>query len=129
MESNRKILMAKIDIVLVTYPAFLFVLMSFPNVLFIILGSKLGPWIAKRRAQKVSAKYSEIGGGSPILKWTKEQGSLLVQLLNERRKESSPHKFYIGFRYAEPLLEEALHGMERYTFYSLPPFNFELFLT
>lgn len=96
----------------------------------------LGPWIAKRRAAKVSAKYAEIGGGSPILKWTKEQGALLVQLLNERRKESSPHKFYVGFRYADPLLEEALNQMERYFFFffilipmDLVPFALKPFLT
>lgn len=76
--------------------------------------SILGPWIAKRRAPKVSAKYAEIGGGSPILEWSRKQGSALVQLLNERRKESSPHHYYVGFRYAPPLLESALEQMKRY---------------
>ncbi|KAI8431391.1 hypothetical protein MSG28_015923 [Choristoneura fumiferana] len=32
--------------------------------------SKLGPWIATRRTAEVQKKYKEIGGGSPILKWT-----------------------------------------------------------
>lgn len=35
---------------------------------------KLGPWIAKRRTPEVTKKYEEIGGGSPILKWTQTQG-------------------------------------------------------
>lgn len=35
--------------------------------------SKLGPWIAKRRTPEVQKKYQEIGGGSPILKWTRLQ--------------------------------------------------------
>lgn len=75
--------------------------------------SKLGPWIAKRRAPKVAAKYAEIGGGSPILDWTRKQGQLLVQHLDQRRKESAPHKVYVGFRYAQPLLEQALDEIMR----------------
>ena len=34
---------------------------------------KLGPIIAKRRTPSIIQKYNEIGGGSPILKWTKTQ--------------------------------------------------------
>jgi ferrochelatase len=75
--------------------------------------SKLGPWIAKRRAPKVAAKYAEIGGASPILEWTRKQGQLVVDLLNENRKQTAPHKFYVGFRYAHPLLEEALDQISR----------------
>ena len=59
----------------------------------------------------MAAKYAEIGGGSPILHWTRKQGQLLVDALNEERKESAPHKFYVGFRYAEPLMEQALEQM------------------
>ena len=77
------------------------------------IDSILGPWIAKRRAPKVRAKYAEIGGGSPILDWTRKQGSALVHLLNERRPESAPHQYYVGFRYAQPLLESALDQMKR----------------
>jgi hypothetical protein len=35
--------------------------------------STLGPLIAKRRTPEVQKKYDEIGGGSPILKWTERQ--------------------------------------------------------
>jgi ferrochelatase len=34
----------------------------------------LGQWIARRRTPAIQKKYAEIGGGSPILKWTKRQG-------------------------------------------------------
>jgi ferrochelatase len=37
----------------------------------------LGPYIAKRRTSEVQKKYAEIGGGSPILKWTRLQGEFL----------------------------------------------------
>lgn len=35
--------------------------------------SKLGPYIAKRRTPDIQKKYGQIGGGSPILKWTRKQ--------------------------------------------------------
>lgn len=41
--------------------------------------SRLGPWIAKRRTEEVQKKYKEIGGGSPILKWTNIQGLLAIR--------------------------------------------------
>ncbi|XP_008549677.1 ferrochelatase, mitochondrial [Microplitis demolitor] len=74
--------------------------------------SKLGPWIAKMRAPKVMKKYSEIGGGSPILKWSNLQGELMCQELDKISPESGPHKHYVGFRYADPLTEVALQQIE-----------------
>lgn len=35
--------------------------------------STLGPYIARKRTSEVQRKYAEIGGGSPILKWTNVQ--------------------------------------------------------
>lgn len=61
--------------------------------------SKLGPWIAKRRTPEVQKKYAEIGGGSPILKWTTLQGELLCKQLDQVSPETAPHKSYVGFRY------------------------------
>lgn len=75
--------------------------------------SKLGPLIAKRRAPHVAQKYKEIGGGSPIRMWTEKQGQLMVDLLDKTNPESAPHKFYVGFRYADPLTESTLDKMER----------------
>lgn len=70
--------------------------------------SKLGPLIAKMRTSSVQKKYQEIGGGSPILKWTQSQGELLCKQLDQVSPETAPHKYYVGFRYAEPLTEDAL---------------------
>ncbi|KAG8233512.1 hypothetical protein J437_LFUL011673 [Ladona fulva] len=52
----------------------------------------LGPYIARRRTPEVQKKYSEIGGGSPILKWTNIQGELLCKKLDELSPETGPHK-------------------------------------
>ena len=38
--------------------------------------SVLGPYIAKRRTPDIQEKYGQIGGGSPILKWTRKQVSV-----------------------------------------------------
>lgn len=46
-----------------------------------LINSKLGPWIAKRRTPEVQKKYNEIGGGSPILKWTQKQVFYLIFLI------------------------------------------------
>lgn len=72
----------------------------------------LGPYIAKRRTPEVQKKYSEIGGGSPILKWTDLQGNLLCKKLDRVSPETGPHKHYIAFRYANPLTEETLEKIE-----------------
>ncbi|XP_046396707.1 ferrochelatase, mitochondrial [Ischnura elegans] len=72
----------------------------------------LGPYIARRRTPEIQKKYSEIGGGSPILKWTKRQGELLCEKLDQVSPSTAPHKPYVAFRYADPLTEVTLEEME-----------------
>lgn len=74
--------------------------------------SKLGPYIAKRRTPAVQKKYGEIGGGSPILKWTNLQGEKLVEELNKTCSNYGLFKHYVGFRYATPLTEEAIANIK-----------------
>lgn len=74
--------------------------------------SKLGPWIAQRRTPEVQKKYAEIGGGSPILKWTNLQGRLLTESLDRASPETGPHKHYVAFRYVDPLTETTLAQIE-----------------
>ncbi|TNM92410.1 hypothetical protein fugu_019422 [Takifugu bimaculatus] len=74
--------------------------------------NKLGPFIAKRRTPKIQEQYSKIGGGSPIKHWTSMQGEGMVKLLDHMSPETAPHKFYIGFRYVQPLTENAIEQME-----------------
>lgn len=72
----------------------------------------LGPWIANRRTKSVKQKYDEIGGGSPILAWTEEQGRGMCERLDKLSPETAPHKFYVAFRYVEPFSEDALKAMK-----------------
>ncbi|KAI5454839.1 ferrochelatase hem15 [Naganishia albida] len=75
--------------------------------------SYLAPVIAKRRTPKIEQQYTEIGGGSPILRWTRTQGAAMCALLDELNPSSAPHKPYVMFRYAEPLTETCLEEMRR----------------
>lgn len=72
----------------------------------------LGPYIANRRTKSVRQKYDEIGGGSPILAWTEEQGRGMCARLDELSPETAPHKFYVAFRYVHPFSEDALRAMK-----------------
>ncbi|XP_078666772.1 ferrochelatase, mitochondrial-like [Branchiostoma floridae x Branchiostoma belcheri] len=75
--------------------------------------SFLAPRIAKRRTPKIQEQYSRIGGGSPIKMWTTKQGEGMIKILDQISPETAPHKFYIGFRYADPLTEDTIEQMEK----------------
>ncbi|KAF5012551.1 hypothetical protein F66182_15252, partial [Fusarium sp. NRRL 66182] len=66
----------------------------------------LGPLIARRRTPKIQKQYSDIGGGSPIRKWSEYQCEEMCKILDEISPETAPHKPYVAFRYADPLTEE-----------------------
>jgi ferrochelatase len=72
----------------------------------------LGPFIARRRTPTVRKLYEGIGGGSPILHWTEIQGQGMVDRLDRISPETSPHRFYIAFRYTDPFSEDALRRMK-----------------
>ena len=72
----------------------------------------LGPFIAKRRTSSVQELYEGIGGGSPILKWTREQGQGMIERLDRLSPETAPHRFYVAFRYIHPRSEDALQQMK-----------------
>ncbi|KAJ5495119.1 Ferrochelatase [Penicillium diatomitis] len=67
--------------------------------------SYLGPLIARRRTPKIQKQYAEIGGGSPIRKWSEYQCEEMCKLLDKMSPETAPHKPYVAFRYAAPLTE------------------------
>ena len=91
---------------------FLLELFSDREIIHLPLQSLLGPFIAKRRAPKVRARYAQIGGGSPILRWTQLQGQGMVERLDRLCPETAPHKAYIAFRYARPSSCDALAQMK-----------------
>jgi protoporphyrin/coproporphyrin ferrochelatase len=67
--------------------------------------------ISKRRAPKSKAAYESIGGGSPILKYSREQARLLCEELKSRH--GIDVSAYIGMRYWHPFTEEALEQIRR----------------
>jgi ferrochelatase len=71
----------------------------------------LGPFIARRRTPKVRGLYANIGGGSPILRYTEAQGRGMVARLDRLSPETAPHKFYVAFRYTRPTSDDALRTM------------------
>lgn len=69
------------------------------------LQNYLGPYIAKRRTPKIQKQYADIGGGSPIRKWSEYQCEEMCKILDKISPETAPHKPYVAFRYASPLTE------------------------
>ncbi|KAJ3748741.1 hypothetical protein DFH05DRAFT_1473945 [Lentinula detonsa] len=76
------------------------------------LQSILAPYIARRRTPMIERQYADIGGGSPILKYTQIQGEGMAKLLDELHPETAPHKAYVAFRYARPLTQETAREMK-----------------
>ena len=62
--------------------------------------------IAVRRTPKIQKQYADIGGGSPIRKWSEHQAQEMCTILDKISPASAPHKPYVAFRYADPLTEE-----------------------
>lgn len=73
----------------------------------------LGPFIAKMRTKGVQKLYEEIGGGSPILKWTEIQGQGMCERLDRLSPQTAPHTFYVAFRYTHPTSEDAILAMKK----------------
>lgn len=73
----------------------------------------LAKFIAKRRTPKIEEHYREIGGGSPIRKWSEYQCKKVCEILDKTSPETAPHKPYVAFRYADPLTEETLNDMKK----------------
>ena len=73
----------------------------------------LAPLIAKRRTPKLIEQYEKIGGGSPIKMWTEKQGEAMIKALDEISPQTGKHKYYVGFSYAKPLIEDSIAQMEK----------------
>ncbi|KAK9325239.1 hypothetical protein V1517DRAFT_315127 [Lipomyces orientalis] len=73
----------------------------------------LARFIAWRRTPKIEHHYEEIGGGSPIRKWSEYQAAEMCKRLDNLSPETAPHKGYVAFRYAKPLTEETMAQMQQ----------------
>lgn len=71
----------------------------------------VGKLIALRRYKTIAKHYDEIGGGSPILKYSEFQAKKTCELLDKIHPSTAPHFPYIAFRYAHPLTEHAYEQM------------------
>ncbi|SCU84153.1 LAMI_0C06458g1_1 [Lachancea mirantina] len=71
----------------------------------------IAKYISKFRSPKIEQQYREIGGGSPIKKWSELQAKRVCEILDEKCPESAPHKPYVAFRYARPLTGETYKRM------------------
>lgn len=49
-------------------------------------------FIARRRTPQIMEQYQAIGGGSPILSWTRKQGEAMEKLLDEISPETGKKK-------------------------------------
>ena len=92
---------------------FLLELFADREIIQLPMQDQLGPFIARRRTKGVQKNYQDIGGGSPILRWTEEQGRGMCERLDVLSPETAPHKFYVAFRYVQPKSEDALQAMAR----------------
>eukprot|EP00611_Tribonema_gayanum_P018981 TRINITY_DN3233_c0_g1_i1.p1 TRINITY_DN3233_c0_g1~~TRINITY_DN3233_c0_g1_i1.p1 ORF type:complete len:486 (-),score=166.94 TRINITY_DN3233_c0_g1_i1:11-1468(-) len=66
--------------------------------------------ISSRRAPKSKAAYESIGGGSPIVMWTRAQARGIEEGLRARGVAGA--RVYVAMRYWHPFTEEALREME-----------------
>ncbi|AJU14116.1 Hem15p [Saccharomyces cerevisiae EC1118] len=71
----------------------------------------IAKYIAKFRTPKIEKQYREIGGGSPIRKWSEYQATEVCKILDKTCPETAPHKPYVAFRYAKPLTAETYKQM------------------
>ncbi|CCF59281.1 hypothetical protein KAFR_0G02480 [Kazachstania africana CBS 2517] len=73
--------------------------------------STIAKYIAKWRTPKIIKQYNEIGGGSPIRKWSEYQCSKVCEILDNISPQTAPHKPYVAFRYAKPQTDETYQNM------------------
>jgi ferrochelatase len=68
----------------------------------------LGRFIAARRTKAASENYAILGGRSPLLRLTEEQGRALQAALNAGgRADDEEHRCFVAMRYWHPFSDEA----------------------
>ncbi|CAO3676205.1 unnamed protein product [Rhizopus stolonifer] len=91
---------------------FLLNLFSDRDIMHLPFQNYAAKFISMRRTPQIKEQYDAIGGGSPILHWTRKQGEAMEKILDEISPETAPHKHYIAFRYVEPFTKTALEEMK-----------------
>lgn len=80
-------------------------IIKFP--LSFLLQKPLAKFISSRRKPKVIRRYQTIGGGSPLLKWTRLAASGVKR---ELAKQYPQLEMFVGMRYFEPYIDEELEA-------------------
>jgi ferrochelatase len=92
---------------------FLFNLFADPDIIRLpwrALQKPLAWLISTQRHKKSRGYYEKIGGGSPLRRITEEQARALEQALAKRKIDA---RAYVGMRYWNPFIEEALDQIKR----------------
>jgi protoporphyrin/coproporphyrin ferrochelatase len=92
---------------------FLYNLFADPDIIRLpwrVMQRPLAWLISTQRYKKSRGYYEQIGGGSPLRRITDEQARALEASLGERGLDAL---VYVGMRYWEPYIEEALAQIER----------------
>lgn len=92
---------------------FLFNIFADPDIIRLpwrALQKPLAWMISTQRHKKSRSYYEQIGGGSPLRRITDEQARALEQALSARGIEAQA---YVGMRYWNPFIEEALEQIRR----------------
>ncbi len=70
-----------------------------------LMQKPLAKFISMRRAPKVAKRYQMIGGGSPLLKWSRLAASGVKRELSKKYPDV---EVFVGMRYAEPFIKDEL---------------------
>jgi ferrochelatase len=106
---------------------YLFNIFSDPHIIKLPLSAflqrPLANFISSRRAPKVKKHYQAIGGGSPLLKWTRLVASGVQRELSKKHPQLD---VFTGMRYSEPFIHKELEaavgeGCEHIVLLSLYP--------
>ena len=88
---------------------------SDPDIIPLPIPGSLRHWLARKiasgRAKHAREHYAAIGGGSPLLKWTREQAAALEKLLKEQTNRDITVR--IGMRYWHPFVKETIEEFHR----------------
>lgn len=73
-------------------------------------------FISQRRSRKLRADYQQMGGGSPLTRFSRQQADSLEQRLDRHFSTSAPNircRVYLAMRYWQPSSEDAAKQMQK----------------
>lgn len=74
--------------------SFLHSLFSDRDIMKLPFQKHMATFIARRRTPSIQEQYAQIGGGSPILAWTRKQGESMEKLLDKLSPETGKYDLW-----------------------------------